>query len=304
MPEREDVEYTCDGVTIRGWLYRPAAEPGDATRRPAVVFCPGYSGTRYAAFYQPYVEALVARGTLVLLSDYRGWGDSEGPRGVIDPHLQTNDLRAGISYLETRPEVDPDRIGLLGVSFGGGHATTVNALDRRVRCAVAISAVGDGEGFLRSMRREYEWYELLDRLAAERTRVVLGGEAELVHPNEDIQISTPERRATRVKGAVDPSKVPDRTPLLCAQAILDYAPRRFAAETRCMLWICVADDAVVPSEQSRRMYGLAPEPKRLVVLPGRGHYSAYLDRFDAIWAETADWLDRHLGPRTPIAVEA
>jgi dipeptidyl aminopeptidase/acylaminoacyl peptidase len=294
---REDVIYHADGERIAAWLYQPD-EGGPA---PAVVFCPGYTGTRYAAFYQPYVEALTTAGYAVLLGDYRGWGDSEGPRGIIDPRRQTDDLRAGISYLETRTDVDPQRIGILGVSYGGGHATVVNALDARVRAGAAISAVGDGAGFMRSMRREYEWYEFLDRLADERRQQALGAAPTLVHPNDEIQVSTPERRATTVKGKVDPSKTPDRTPLICAQSMLDYAPRRFAAETRNMLWVCVAEDAVVPASHSRQMFELAPRPKRLVELPGRGHYAAYLEHFETIWAELDQWFRRHLGPRSPIA---
>jgi dipeptidyl aminopeptidase/acylaminoacyl peptidase len=292
--DREDVSYQADGQRISGWLYRPAAAPA-----PAVVFCPGYTGTKFAAFYQPYVEALVGAGYAVLLADYRGWGDSEGQRGQIDPRLQTDDLRAGLTYLETRPEIDATRLGLVGVSYGGGHATFVNGIDARVRAGVSISGVGDGPSFLRSMRREYEWYEFLDAVAEERRRLVLGEAPRLVHPNEDIQVSTPERRATTVKGNVDPSKLATETPLICAQAMLDYSPRRVAAETRRMLWVCVAEDAVVPAEHSREMYALAPEPKRLVVLPGRGHYGAYLGHFDTIWPEIEGWFQEHLAQAGP-----
>lgn len=297
---RQDVEYFCHGEPIRGWYYRPTSG-GD---HPAVLFCPGYSGTRYAAFYQPYVESLVERGYAVLLSDYRGWGDSGGPRGVIDPRMQTDDLRAGISFLETRVEVDRDRIGVLGVSFGGGHATYLNAVDHRVRAAAAVSAVADGQVLLRSMRREYEWYELLEELGDEQRRVVLGEPPRLVHPNEDIQIPTPERRATKVKGNVDSSKTPTQTPLLDVQAILEYAPRRLAAETRRMLWICMEHDAVVPPSESRSMFELAPRPKRLVVLPGHGHYSAYVDHLDVIRSEIESWFDVHLAPPGPSTHEA
>jgi dipeptidyl aminopeptidase/acylaminoacyl peptidase len=297
--ERRDVEYFSDQVSIRGWLY----EPGTGGPSPAVLFCPGYSGTRYAAFYQPYIERLVSAGYAVLLSDYRGWGDSGGTRGVIDPRLQTDDLRAGISFLETVASVDAARIGLLGVSYGGGHATYVNAVDERVRTAAAISAVGDGEVLLRSMRREYEWYEFLAELGEERRRVVTGAEPRLVHPNEDIQIPTPERRSTKVKGAVDPSKTPTQTPLLNVQAILEYAPRRVAAETRRMLWICTEHDDVVPSHQSRLMFELAPQPKRLVVLPGGGHYRTYIEHLDRNVAEILSWFEQHLGSPQPSVFE-
>lgn len=290
MRQREDVEYRSDGTIVRGWLHLPDTD-GPA---PAIVFCPGYSGTRQAAFYQPYVAALVEAGIGVLLSDYRGWGDSDGERGVIDPRMQTDDLRAGLSYLETRPEIDRARLGLVGVSFGGGHATWINGIDRRVRAAVSISGVGDGADFLQSMRRRYEWYEFLDRLDEEARSLVLGGEPTLVHPNEDIQIPTPERRSTTVKGPVDASKVQTRTPLANARAIIDYAPRRLAPETRRMLWVCVEHDAVVPSDHSRRMYLAAPQPKRLVMLPGSAHYRAYVDHLDAIRDEMLAWFAEHL----------
>ena len=209
--------------------------------------------------------------------------------------MQTDDLRAGISFLETVDRVESDRIGVLGVSFGGGHATYLNAVDRRVRAGAAISAVGDGEVLLRSMRREYEWYEFLSELGEEQRRVATGHTPRLVHPNEDIQIPTPERRATKVKGKVDPSKTPTETPLLDAQAILEYAPRRVAAETSRMLWICTEHDDVVPSSESRLMFDLASQPKRLVVLPGGGHYRTYIEHFDQILAELLTWFDRHLG---------
>lgn len=297
MLQREDVQYWADGSAIHGWLYLPDA----MAPAPAIVFCPGYSGTRRAAFYQPYVEALVARGIAVLLADYRGWGDSEGPRGVIDPRMQTDDIRAGLTWLGTRPEVDPERLGLVGVSFGGGHATYVNGIDGRVRSAVSISGVADGLDFLRSMRRRYEWQEFLDRLGDEARRVVLGGEPARVHPNEDIQVPTPERRTTTVKGPAVADAPPVSTPLLDAQRIIDYVPRRLAPETRRMLWVCVEGDVVVPSDHSRSMFAAAPEPKRLVVLPGRAHYSAYVERFEVIRDEILGWFGTHLMEAGPTA---
>ena len=289
--DRLDVEYQSGGDKIRGWLHLPADTSGPV---PAVVFCPGYTGTRYAAFYEPYVARMTDAGYAVLLSDYRGWGDSEGHRGVIDPLAQVEDLRRGLTFLETRPEVDPLRLALFGVSFGGGHATYVAGMDDRVRAAVSVSGVADGREWLRRMRPEHEWQDYLDRLAEERLRTVLGEPATLVHPNEEIQVSTPERRATTVKGRVDPAKVPQATPLECAQAIIDYRPLLLAPLARAMLWLYVERDSIVPAEHSRSMYEAAREPRRLVALPGRGHYSAYVEHFDRIWEETSAWLSIHL----------
>ena len=64
-------------------------------------------------------------------------------------------------------------------------------------------------------------------------------------------------------------------------------------------WICVEHDDVVPSHQSRLMFELAPDPKRLVVLPGSGHYRAYVEHLDTIRAEIEAWFGSHLGPPEP-----
>ncbi len=45
----------------------------------------------------------------VLTLDYRGFGDSEGDATFLDPMAQVDDIRAGLTYLESRPEIDPRR---------------------------------------------------------------------------------------------------------------------------------------------------------------------------------------------------
>jgi uncharacterized protein len=289
---REDVAYSSGGDEIAGWSY-PA---GDGTPAPAIVFCPGFTGTRQAAFYQPYVERFVAAGYAVLLADYRGWGDSGGPRGEIVPLRQVDDVRNALSYLETRDDVDGARLAVVGVSFGGGNALYAAAADERVRACVAVSPVTDGRAWMRAMRREHEWHELLDRLAADRRARVLGGEAELVDPAEDILVATPERRATKVKGPAVAAQAPLRTPLWCAGDVIDFRPVERVAEIapRAVLLFYVNRDAVVPGEQSEAAYAAAREPKQLVRLAGEKHYDAYLEHFDRIATDTLEWLASHV----------
>jgi pimeloyl-ACP methyl ester carboxylesterase len=288
---REEVSYSSDGDTIAAWFY-PAEGAGPA---PAIVFCPGFTGTRQAAFYQPYVQRFVEAGYAVLLADYRGWGDSGGPRGEIVPQRQVADVRNALTYLETRDEVDPARLAVVGVSFGGGNALQAAADDERVRCCVAISAVTDGRAWMRAMRREYEWHELLDRLAADRRARVLGEAPAIVDPTEEILVATPERRATKVKGPAAAGQPAMRTPLWCAQDVIDFRPVERVSQIapRAVLVLYVARDAVVPGEQSEAAYAAAGEPKKLVRLEGDKHYEAYLEHLDRIWSETRDWLGLH-----------
>src|ERR687898_393880 len=71
-------------------------------------------------------------GVVALAVDYRTIGSSEGqPRGQWLPQWQVDDLRAGVSYLRGRPEVDPERIGLWGHSTAAGVAIVAGVLDPR-----------------------------------------------------------------------------------------------------------------------------------------------------------------------------
>lgn len=293
--QREEVWFQSGGLRCSAWFY----SGGATDRAPAIVFCPGYTGSKFAAFYQPYVERFTEAGISVLLVDYRGWGESEGPRGVIDPQWQVADIRAGLSYLESRPDVDRSRLGVFGVSFGGGNAVTVAGLDERVKAAVSVSGVADGRAFLRSMRREYEWGQFLDDLAEYRRQLASGGEQKLVKPMGEIAIPTPERLATKVKGNVPEGMTPDATPLECADAILDYRPVDLAARIapRALLLFYVEGDVVVSPEHSIWMYEAAGGPKKLVALEGSTHYAAYLDHFERIAAESLSWFATHLARR-------
>ncbi len=143
-----DVEFAADGaVTLRGWLFVPDG-PGP---HPAITMAHGYAGIREHGL-EPYARAFADDGFVVLLHDHRGFGASDGePRQDIDPWRQIADWRRAISYLETRPEVDPQRIGLWGTSYAGGHAIVLGATDRRLRCVVA--QVPTISGYEQGLRR-------------------------------------------------------------------------------------------------------------------------------------------------------
>lgn len=289
---RDQITYYSDGHRISAYFARPERSGPS----PAVVFCPGFTGTKYAAFYRPYVARLLEAGIAVLLIDYRGWGLSEGPRGDLIPLDQAADIRNGLTYLQSRPDIDPHHLGLFGVSFGGGHASYVAGVDTRVRATVSISGVADGEDWLRRMRRGYEWREFRGLVHDAAIRRVTTGEETIVSPTEDIMIPTPERRETSVKGTLPPGMVVETTRMSCADAIMDYRPISVVDRIgpRAGLWISVEDDVVVPADHSSQMFERATGPKRLVVLPGRQHYGAYVEHAVRIMDETISWYGEHL----------
>jgi uncharacterized protein len=95
----------------------------------------GHSVVMVKEALAPHAECLARAGFVVLAVDWRMVGSSEGePRCQWLPQWQVDDLRAGVSYLRGRPEVDPERIGLWGHSTAAGVAIVAGAFDRRVRC--------------------------------------------------------------------------------------------------------------------------------------------------------------------------
>jgi dienelactone hydrolase len=126
----EDVTLTTsDGLRLEGW-YVPSRN------RAAVLVFPGRSGGK-----QHHARNLIAHGYGVLLLDNRGTGESEG-----DPNAfgwdDEKDVDAALAYLESRPDVDAERIGGLGLSVGGEMLLETAAHNNRLRAVVSEGAGG------------------------------------------------------------------------------------------------------------------------------------------------------------------
>jgi uncharacterized protein len=291
----EKVTFYSEGDRISGVLYVPERAP--AKPWPAIIQGPGFLGLKDAKHYIMMFERLCAAGYACLTFDYRGWGESEGARrGWVVPPWQIEDIRNGITYLETRPDIDPNRIATFGSGgTGGGNAIYVAAIDPRVRCAVCYLGIGNGRDWLRSMRREYEWLDYLKRIEEDRKKRVLSGSGAIVSAREEIMVQTPERKTTSIKKEVE-AKIPQDMPLQCAEAILEFTPEEVVHKIapRATLFIAVENDAVTPEEQSVRLYEKAGEPKKLLMLRQTTHYGVYNDYFNEVAEAVIDWYHRYL----------
>jgi dienelactone hydrolase len=75
---------------------------------------------------------------VILAYDNRCIGASDGePRREIIPSLQINDYSDAITFAQSLPEVNPDKIAIWGSSYSGGHVLTVGAIDRRVKAVIS-----------------------------------------------------------------------------------------------------------------------------------------------------------------------
>ena len=148
----EQVMFRSGQVRCAGDLYLPDGID-DLAPAPAVVM--GHSVTMVKEALAPHAEYLVRAGFVVLAVDYRTIGSSEGqPRCQWLPERQVEDMRAGLSYLRTRSEVDPERLGLWGHSTGAGVAIVAGAIDRRVKAVVSqvplVSGLANARRLIRS----------------------------------------------------------------------------------------------------------------------------------------------------------
>src|SRR5260370_40121857 len=147
---RRDVEFDAEGVTLRGWFYTAegASAPG-----AAVVMAHGFSAVK-EMYLDSFAEVFAAAGLNVLVFDNRGFGASDGePRQEIDPWAQVHDYRHAITYVSTLPGVDPQRIGIWGSSYSGGHVLVVAAIDRRVKAVVSQGPLVSGHDNFRALVR-------------------------------------------------------------------------------------------------------------------------------------------------------
>ena len=118
------VRFYSEAVPIAGVLYIPDTLSRGETR-PGIVLCHGFTAVKEVLL--PEVARRLAKlGYIALTFDYRFLGESGGePRRQIIPMLQIEDIRNAVTFLQHQPEVNPERLGLLGVSLGGAKEPSV-----------------------------------------------------------------------------------------------------------------------------------------------------------------------------------
>lgn len=157
------------GVTLAADLYVPK----NTTGKLAAIAVSGPFGAVKEQSSGLYAQTLAEGGFLTIAFDPSFTGESGGqPRYVASPDINTEDFCAAVDYLSTRDDVDPERIGILGICGWGGMALNAAAIDTRIKATVTSTMYDmsrvNANGYFDSMDADQR-YELRRQLNAQRT---------------------------------------------------------------------------------------------------------------------------------------
>jgi fermentation-respiration switch protein FrsA (DUF1100 family) len=300
MTARSEVRFPVDeGIELGAWLYLPNS---NAQRCPAITMAHGYAGVKEHGITR-FAEAFTDAGFVVLLHDHRTFGISGGePRQDVDPWRQVADWRRAISYLESRPEVDPKRIGLWGTSYAGGHALVLGATDRRIACVV--SQVPTISGYQQGLRRVApEGVATLEAALDEDERAQLRGEP----PRRQAVVSADSAipASYRTKDAIDFYLQPlgdgvrweNTVTMRSTRLARMYEPGVWVPRVSPtpLLMIVASHDVITLTDLALASYEQALEPKKLVLIPG-GHFDPYRSELEISCGAAVGWFRQHLDP--------
>ena len=152
---------------------------------------------------------------------------------------------------------------------------------------------------MRSVRRPDEWVDLLETSKKDREQRVVSGTSEMA-PRDEILL--PDRQSAALASAAranNPNALSE-LPLEYIDETLQFHPEWVVEHIapRALLLIAAGDDRLVPPEDCQSLYEKAGQPKKMVTLPGVGHYEVYAKpAFDGVMKETVAWFEEHLPAR-------
>ncbi len=160
------------GIKLAGDLYMP--KDMEKSKKFAAIAVSGPFGAVKEQSSGLYAQTMAERGFIALAFDPSYTGESSGkPRNVASPDINTEDFSAAVDYLITRPYVDENKIGIIGICGFGGWALNAAAMDTRIKATV-VSTMYDmtrvaAKGYNDSVD-ENARYEMLKQLNNQRTK--------------------------------------------------------------------------------------------------------------------------------------
>lgn len=158
------------GITLAADFYEPAGAEG---KLPAIAVSGPFGAVKEQASGL-YAQTMAERGFLTIAFDPSFTGESGGsPRYVASPDINTEDFQAAVDFLSVQDNVDPEKIGIIGICGWGGMALNAAAIDTRIKATVASTMYDmsrvNAKGYFDSEDSEEERHEKRKALNAQRT---------------------------------------------------------------------------------------------------------------------------------------
>ena len=307
MSNGADNFYTSDKVTVQkvnfknqyqmnvsGNLFIPKNLDAN-TKSPAIVVGHPMGAVKEQSA-NLYATKMAEKGFVTLSLDLSFWGESEGlPRNAVSPDIYAEDFSAAVDFLGTRPFIDKERIGALGICGSGSFVISAAKIDPRMKAIATVSMYDMGAANRNGLKHGQtleQRKEIITQAAQQRYVEFTGGETlytsgtvhqldENTHPIQREFYDfyrTPRGEYTPASS----SKALTTHPTLTSNIkFMNFYPFNDieTISPRPMLFITGAD--AHSREFSEEAYKLAGQPKELVIIPGAGHVDLY-DRVDLI----------------------
>lgn len=243
-----------------------------------------------------YATKMAERGFVTLSLDLSFWGESEGqPRNAVSPDIYSECFSAAVDFLGTRPFVDRNRIGVIGICGSGSFAISAAKIDPRMKAIVTVSMYNMGTASRNGLKHALtleQRKQIITEASEQRYVEFSGGETKYtggtVH--ELTENSTPIEREfyefyRTSRGKVTPEgQSPELTthPTLTGNVkFMTFYPFEDLDMISPHPMLFIAGENAHSREFSEDAYRLAPGPRELYIVKGAGHVDLY-DRTDLI----------------------
>ncbi len=286
MPEQR-VTFESDGLRLAGIVRIPSdVKPGE--RRPAFLVLHGFGSNKSSHTVTGPCDLLEKLGYITLRFDMRGCGESEGERGRLICLEQVSDTRNALSFLAGHAQVEPQRIAVVGTSFGAAVAVYTGGVDKRVAAVISSGGWGNGERKFRGQHATPEAWAKFTAMLAEGKRHREKTGKSLMVPRYDIVPIPPHLRNNLAADSI--LEFPAET----AQSMFDFRADDVIGNIapRPVLLLHSSVDSVTPTEQSVEMFKRAGQPCDLHLFAETDHFM-FAEGNTRVRTVILDWLVKY-----------